>query len=203
MAGKIAPDDINAFVPGPRVHVDRTDGRPAVRPHLCRQGSVRCRRPPDRRRQSGLGEIQPDPDTAFLGGATAARCRRQLDRQNHHRRGLARHRRRERLLRHAGQCPGPGTGAGRLVLGLGRGGRRRGLRHRDRHRHRRLGAGAGELLRALRHPPDAWPASTCRACCRRRRARTRPAGSRATPRPLPACRASCSTRRSRRRCQTG
>ena len=45
--------------------------------------------------------------------------------------------------------------------------------------------------------------STSRACCRRHRVRTRPAGSPATPRPLPACRASCSTRRSRRCCRPG
>src|SRR5204863_7345747 len=31
-----------------------------------------------------------------------------------------------------------------------------------RHRHRRVGARTGELLRALRHPPDAWPASSDR-----------------------------------------
>ena len=44
-----------------------------------------------------------------------------------------------------------------LVLRLGSSGRRRALRHGTRHRHRRLSAGAGELLRALRHPPDPWP----------------------------------------------
>ena len=47
--------------------------------------------------------------------------------------------------------------AGRLVLGLGRRRRGRAVRHRARHRHRRLGARAGELLRPLRHPPDARP----------------------------------------------
>ena len=153
----MSDDDINAFVPGPRVHIDGRAGRAAFRAHLCGQGSVRCRRPSDRGRQSRLGEIQPDPDAAFLGGAAPARCRRDLDRQDHHRRGFARHRRRERVLRHAGQRPRAGPGAGRLVLGLGRRGRRRALRYRARHRHRRLGAGAVELLRPLRHPPDAWP----------------------------------------------
>ena len=62
------------------------------------------------------------------------------------------------VRRHAGEPARAGPRAGRLVVGLGRRGRGRALRHRARHRYRRLGAGAGELLRALRHPPDAWPA---------------------------------------------
>ena len=157
MPDAITDDDINAFVPGPRVHIEGRPGGAACRTDLCRQGSVRCRRLPDRRRQSRLAEILPGPDPAFLGGRAAARCRRHADRQDHHRRGVARHRRRERVLRDAGQCQSARPGAGRLVLGLGGGGRGRDLRHRNRHRHRRLGAGAVELLRALRHPPDAWP----------------------------------------------
>ena len=132
-------------------------GRAAFRSDLCGQGSVRCRRPPDRRRQSRLGAVEPGPDPACLGGAAAARRRRDVDRQDHHRRSLARHRRRERVLRDAGQSAGAGAGAGRLVVGLGCRGRRRAVRHRARHRYRRLGAGAGELLRPLRHPADAWP----------------------------------------------
>ena len=75
-----------------------------------------------------------------------------------HRRGLARHPRRKPVRRHAGQPARAGPCAGRIVVGLGGGGRGRAVRHRARHRYRRLGAGAGELLRALRHPPDAWPA---------------------------------------------
>ncbi len=41
---------------------------------------------------------------------------------------------------------------------LGGGGGGRAVRHRARHRYRWLGAGAVELLRPLRHSPDAWSA---------------------------------------------
>ena len=91
--------------------------------------------------------------------------------------------------------------AGRFVIRFRGRGRRGSVRHRARHRHRRLGARAVELLRPLRHPADAWAARPVRACCRRRRVPTRPAGSRATPRPsrkrLERC---CSARRSPTRC---
>ena len=125
------------------------------------------------------------------------------DRQDDHRRGLARHPRREPVRGHADQPARAGAGAGRLVGRLGGGGRGRALRHRARHRYRRLGAGAGELLRALRHPPDAWPA---------RPDRHDGAGAelghdrlvrRATPRPSPGSRRSCSARRSRTHCRGG
>src|SRR5439155_428256 len=81
---------------------------------------------------------------------------RRSDRQDDHRRGLARHPRREPVLRHAAEPARPRPCTGRLLLGLGGGGRGWVVRHRARHRYRRFGARAGELLRALRHPADAW-----------------------------------------------
>ncbi len=134
-------------------------GWTALRSDLCRQGSVRRRRASDQRRQPGLGAREPGPDPACLGRAAAARRRRDPDRQDDYRRGLARHRRRECILWHTRQPAGAWPSTWRLFVGLGRRGRRRDLRHRPRHRYGRLGSRAGQLLWALRHSADAWPAS--------------------------------------------
>ena len=94
-----------------------------------------------------------------------------------------------------GRVPGGSSAGSAAAVAAGH------LRHRARHRHRRLGAGAGELLRPLRHPPDAWPA---------RPDRHDGAGAefghdrlvrRATPRHSPVSRRSCSASRSRMHCR--
>ena len=149
-------DAINAFVPGPRITIDGAPHGPLARPYLRGEGPVRRRRPSDRRRQPRLGAHASGADAARLGGADAARCRRDADRQDHHRRGLPGYPGRERVRRHAAQHPRAGSRAGRLLVRLRRGGGRRSVRHRAWHRHRRLGARAGELLRPLRHSADAW-----------------------------------------------
>ena len=153
----VMADDINAFVPGPRVHIEGRPGGPLSGLTFAAKDLFDVAGHPTGGGNPDWAQYNPVPTRHAWAVQRLLDAGASADRQDHHRRGLARHRRRERVLRHAGQCPRPGPGAGRLVLGLGRGGRGGALRHRDRHRHRRFGAGAGKLLRALRHPPDAWP----------------------------------------------
>ena len=54
-------------------------------------------------------------------------------------------------VRAPGRVPGGSSSGSAAAVAAGH------LRHRARHRHRRLGARARELLRPLRHPPDARP----------------------------------------------
>src|SRR5207237_600048 len=81
--------------------------RPAGRPDVRRQGSLRRRRASDRRGQPRLGAPASGADAPRLGGAAPARRRRDADRQDRHRRGLARHPWREPLRRPAAQPEGP------------------------------------------------------------------------------------------------
>ena len=194
-------DDIGAFVPGPRMRIEGRAGGPLAGLTFAAKDLFDVAGVPTGGGNHDWPTGRPIPTRAFVGGADAARRRRDADRQDHHRRGLARHPGRERLRRHADERPRARPRAGRLVVGLGGRGRRGPLRHRARHRHRRLGARAGELLRPLRHPPDARPDRHSPACCPRRRPPTPPAGSRAMPRPSPRSRRSCWASRSRTRCR--
>ena len=191
------PDAASPFRRRPADQDRRRACRPARRPDVRRQGSLRRRRPSDRRGQPGLGATASGPDAPRLGGAAPARRRRDADRQDRHRRGVARHPRREPVRRHAAQS--------RARPSTCRAARRRARPRPSRQGlcdtalgtdTRRLGARAGELLRPLRHPADPRPSRPRRHDGRRRPAPTRRAGSRATPTPSPASPRCCSASRS-------
>jgi len=145
-------DDVNAFVPGPRVHIEGRPGGPLSGLTFAAKDLFDVAGHPTGGGNPDWGALEHCADAACLGRAAAARLRRDIDRQDDHRRGVARHRRRECVLRHAAQPAGAGTRARRLFIWLGRRSRRRDLRYRARHRHRRLGSRAGQLLWPLWHP---------------------------------------------------
>src|SRR5206468_3010053 len=88
------------------------------RPDVRRQGPLRRRGPPDGRRQSGLGPAECGAHAPRLGRAAAAGRRRHADRQDDHRRGVARHPRREPVRWHAAQPGGARPRTRRLVVAV-------------------------------------------------------------------------------------
>ena len=183
-------DDIGAFVPGPRVRIEGRAGGPLSGLTFAAKDLFDVAGVPT----GGGNPDWPTGRTRCRRG-TPGRCRRLLDAgatligktiTDEVSLGILGENAFDGTPvnpRAPGRVPGGSSSGSAAAVAAGH------LRHRARHRYRRLGARAGELLRPLRHPADAWPASTSPACCRRRRAPTRPAGSRATPRPSPGSRA--------------
>ena len=148
-------DPSHAFLPYPAVTGPQRPRRPAGRPDLRGEGSLRRRGLSHRRRQPADAGALGHQGHDGADGAEAAGCGRALRRQDAHRRAGVLDERQERALRHAAQRRRARPDLRRLFVRLGERGLQRPVRLRARHRHRRLGARAGEPLRPLRHPPDA------------------------------------------------
>ncbi len=194
-------DDIGAFVPGPRVRIEGRAGGPLAGLSFAAKDLFDVAGVVDGRRQSRLADRTADPRAPFVRGADAARCRRHPDRQDHHRRGLARHPGRERLRRDAEEhaarraaCPAARPRARPPPSPPGSATPRSAPTPAARCGCRRASAACTGSGRRT-------DGSTRAACCPRRRPPTRPAGLRAMPRPSPGSRRSCWARRFRTPCR--
>ncbi len=150
-------DDIGAFVPGPRVRIEGRAGGPLHGLTFAAKDLFDVAGVPTGGGNHDWPTGRPVPTRHAWAVQTLLDAGATPDRQDHHRRGLARHPGRERLRRHAGQHARTRPRARRLVVGLGR---RRGGGLCDTALGTDTGgsgARAGKLLRALRHPPDARP----------------------------------------------
>ena len=103
----------------------RSGSRPACRIERRGQGHVRHRRRAHRLRQSGMARDSRARHAQLPAGAENPRRRRNHHRQDGLRRIFLQRQRRQRALRHAGECARAGPPAGRLVGWFGRCLRRR------------------------------------------------------------------------------
>jgi len=155
------PDDVNAFVPGPRVHVE---GRPGgslsgltfaakdlfdVAGHPTGGGNPDwARSNPVPTRHAWAVQRLLEAGATLIGKTITDEVSLGIVGENAFYGTPVNPRAPDRVP------GGSSSGSG------GRGGQA--VRYRARYRHGRLGAGAGELLRPLWDPPDTWPARCLR-----------------------------------------
>ena len=116
-------DDLGAFVPGQLFRIAGRAGGPLSGLTFAAKDLFDVAGRPTGGGNPDWASDPSGPDTARLGGADAARRRRRADRQDDHRRGLARHTGREPVRGDSDKPARAGACAGRLVRRVG-GGRR-------------------------------------------------------------------------------